>query len=355
MDLLAFLKDSVTKDVSDIFIVAGKPLSYKVGTILHSYDDERLSPEKTNLLITEIYQMADNRNTDRLLKNGDDDFSFSLTGISRFRVSAYKQRGSLAAVIRVVALTLPNPTKLHIPDFVLDLANIPRGMILVSGPSGCGKSTPLPCLIDIINEQRAGHIITLEDPIEFLHPHKASIVSQREIEMDTVSYPSALRAALRQNPDVILIGELRDPQSISIALTAAETGHLVISTLHTLGAANSMDRLVDAFEPSQQQQVRMQLSMVLQAVVSQQLVPTISNDVFPVFEVMLCNNAIRNMIRDGRTHQIDSVIFSSSASGMVSMDTSLIDLYKRGMITAQEAELRSLSPEQLVRQLNDVK
>ena len=355
MDLNLFLKDSVEKGVSDIFIVAGKPLCYKVGSHIETVGDSRLSPSETNTLITAIYEMANHRSTDRLFKNGDDDFSFSLVGVSRFRVSAYKQRGSLAAVIRVVALTLPEPEKLHIPKYVLDLADIPRGMILVSGPSGSGKSTTLACLIDIINETRSGHIITLEDPIEYLHPHKSSIVSQREIEMDTVSYPSSLRAALRQNPDVILIGELRDPQSIAIALTAAETGHLVISTLHTLGSANSVDRLVDAFEPSQQTQVRMQLSMVLQAVVSQQLIPTTSGDVIPAFEVMLCNNAIRNMIRDGRTHQIDSVIFSGSSSGMVSMDTSLIELYKKGIITAQEAELRSLSPEQVVQKLREIK
>ncbi|MEA5051800.1 MAG: PilT/PilU family type 4a pilus ATPase [Oscillospiraceae bacterium] len=354
MDLTDLLRQAVDRHISDIFIVAGKPLCFKTGTRIEPADGERLLPDRTRALIMQIYQMANGRSAERLETKGDDDFSFSLKGVSRFRVSAYKQRGSLAAVIRVVALELPDPQALHIPANVLALADIPRGLLLVSGPSGCGKSTTLACMIDRINSTRSGHIITLEDPIEFLHAHKSCIVSQREIEMDTESYPAALRAALRQNPDVILIGELRDTESIAIALTAAETGHLVISTLHTLGAANSIDRLVDAFPPEQQQQVRMQLSMVLQAVVSQQLVPTRDGQEWPAFELMLCNGAVRNTIRDGRTHQLDALIFSGAAAGMVSMDNSLLELYRQGRITRAEAELRSLSPEQLVRRADEL-
>ncbi len=354
MDLSAILKEAVERRISDIFIVAGMPVCFKQGARIEPAGGERLLPEATLAYITKIYELAGGRSADRLFARGDDDFSFSLKGVSSFRVSAYKQRGSLAAVIRVVALELPDPGALHIPANVLSLADIPRGLLLVSGPSGCGKSTTLACLIDRINAQRSGHIITLEDPIEFLHAHKGCIVSQRGIEMDTESYPSALRAALRQNPDVILIGELRDAESIAIALTAAETGHLVISTLHTLGAANSVDRLVDVFPPEQQQQARMQLSMVLQAVVSQQLVPTTDGGEWPAFEIMLCNGAVRNTIRDGRTHQLDALIFSGASAGMISMDNSLLELYKQGKITKAEAELRSLSPEQLVRRVGEL-
>ncbi|MEA4912456.1 MAG: PilT/PilU family type 4a pilus ATPase [Oscillospiraceae bacterium] len=354
MDLTNTLKRAVEEHISDIFIVAGKPLCFKTGAHIEPVDNVRLLPDATRAYITEIYKMANDRSTARLTEKGDDDFSFSLKGVSRFRVSAYKQRGSLAAVIRVVALELPDPRALHIPENVLALADIPRGLLLVSGPSGCGKSTTLACMIDRINAQRSGHIITLEDPIEYLHSHKRCIVSQREIEMDTESYPAALRAALRQNPDVILIGELRDAESIAIALTAAETGHLVISTLHTLGAANSVDRLVDVFPPEQQQQVRMQLSMVLQAVVSQQLLPARDGGERPAFELMLCSSAVRNTIRDGRTHQLDALIFAGASAGMVPMDASLLELYQAGIITAAEAELRSLAPEQLARRLREI-
>lgn len=352
MDLNLFLKDSVEKGVSDIFIVAGKPLCYKVGSHIETVGDSRLSPSETNTLITAIYEMANHRSTDRLFKNGDDDFSFSLVGVSRFRVSAYKQRGSLAAVIRVVALTLPEPEKLHIPKYVLDLADIPRGMILVSGPSGSGKSTTLACLIDIINETRSGHIITLEDPIEYLHKNKMCIVSQRELELDTESYVSALRASLRQAPDVILVGEMRDYETIRTAMTAAETGHLVISTLHTTGAASTVDRIVDVFPPNQQPQIRVQLSMLLQSVVSQQLVPTCDGGVRPVFEIMHANNAVRTMIRDAKTHQLDTVIAASAAEGMVGMDASLAELCRAGVITDVTAKRYALNFDLMARRLN---
>lgn len=303
-------------------------------------------PEDTEVIVKELYRFA-KRSPENMLKTGDDDFSFSLEGVSRFRVSVYRQRGFLAAVVRVIAFSLPNPERLGIPEIVLKLGDRPKGLIVVTGPAGSGKSTTLACIIDRINQTRNSHVVTLEDPIEYLHRHGKSIISQREISIDTESYA----VALRQAPDVILLGEMRDHETISIAMTAAETGHLVISTLHTLGAVNTIDRIVDAFPPSQQGQIRVQLSMVLQAVVSQQLVSCKDGKVVPAFEIMLCNPAIRTMIRESKTHQIDSAIFSSSGEGMVGMDTSLSRLYEQGLVTSEEVLLHSASPDLLKKRL----
>ena len=345
MELSQILKSAVEKQASDIFIVSGLPLSFKVNHVIEPQSEEKLFPDATEALIREIYSLANERDIDRFLDCGDDDFSFSLPGVSRFRVSTYKQRSSLAAVIRVVTLDLPDPEKLGLPSVMMDLALRKKGMVLVTGPAGSGKSTSLACMIDRINQTRNSHIITLEDPIEFLHRHKKSIVSQREIPNDTQSYVTALRAALRQSPDVILLGEMRDYETINTALTAAETGHLVFSTLHTVGASSTIDRIIDAFPPNQQAQIRIQLSMVLQAVVSQQLIPTVNGGVVAAFEIMICNGAIRNLIRESKTHQIDTVIFSSASDGMITMDNSILNLYKQGIISAQDAVLYSTNPE----------
>ena len=223
--------------------------------------------------------------------------------------------------------------------------------MLVTGPAGCGKSTTLACVIDAINNSRSAHVITLEDPIEFLHRHKHSIVSQREVATDTQSYVTALRAALRQSPDVILLGEMRDHETISVAMTAAETGHLVLSTLHTVGAANTIDRVIDVFPPNQQQQVRVQLSMVLRAVVSQQLIPTVDGGLVPAFEILLANDAVRNMIRESKVHQIGGVIYSSSSQGMCDMDSSILRLFSDGVISRENALLYSTNPDALARKL----
>ena len=271
--------------------------------------------------------------------------------LSRFRVNAYRQRGSLAAVIRVIAFDLPNPDILHIPEEVMSAADFTKGMVLVTGPAGSGKSTTMACIVDRINHSREGHIITLEDPLEYLHRHDKCIVSQREICTDTESYLVSLRATLRQSPDVILLGEMRDYETIQTAMTAAETGHLVLSSLHTTGAANTIGRIVDVFEPSQQRQVSIQLSMVLQAVISQQLVPDINGHNIPVFEVMRLNPAIRNMIRDNKVHQIDGVISSSAHEGMRAMDQSLLELYKQGRITRETALKYASNGDMLKRKL----
>lgn len=345
MDILECLQKAVEQKASDVYVVAGRPLTIKVQGALKMFDDIRLTPAMTETLVKEIYTLASNRSPDMVASMGDDDFSFALPGVSRFRVSAYKQRGSLAAVIRVVNFALPDPAVIGIPPVVLDLAERTKGLILVTGPAGSGKSTTLACIIDRINRTRSDHIITLEDPLEFLHRHDRSIVSQREISTDTESYVKALRAALRQSPDVVLLGEMRDYETINVAMTAAETGHLVISTLHTVGAAKTIDRIIDAFPSSQQQQIRVQLSMILQAVVSQQLVPTVDQKVAPAFEIMLANNAVRNMIRESKVHQIDTVIYSSAGEGMQTMDASLFDLYKKGEITDRNAIFYSANPE----------
>ena len=346
---LDFLSKAASEHASDIFIIAGRPLSIKTDGHLSTYG-ERLMPEQTNEILQIIYQLAGNRDISRLHDTGDDDFSFSIPGLSRFRINAYKQRGSLAAVIRVIAFQLPDPAELSIPEDVMSVANLTKGMVLVTGSAGSGKSTTMACLIDRINHSREGHIITLEDPLEYLHRHDRCIVSQREICTDTENYITSLRATLRQSPDVILLGEMRDHETIQTAMTAAETGHLILSSLHTLGAANSLNRIIDVFEPSQQHQIIMQLSMVLQAVISQQLIPDVNGKNIPVFEIMRLTPAIRNMIRDNKIHQIDGVI-SSSPGQMRSMDQSLFELYKAGRITKDTAINYAINPEMLRRRL----
>uniref|UniRef100_UPI003FF059D0 type IV pilus twitching motility protein PilT n=1 Tax=Agathobacter sp. TaxID=2021311 RepID=UPI003FF059D0 len=336
---------------SDIFIIAGRPLTYKSKGIMNTLDDQRMEPKDTFQFVSAIYTLAE-RNIDDFDRTGDDDFSFAIPGVSRFRVSTFKQRGSYSAVIRVISFTLPHPSELGIPDAVMELANSRSGMILVTGPAGSGKSTTLACLIDKINHEREAHIITLEDPLEFLHRHEKSIVSQREINTDTENYLTALRAALRQSPDVILLGEMRDYETINTAVTAAETGHLIFSSLHTIGAANTIDRIIDVFPASQQHQISIQLASVLQAVVSQKLVPSVSGEMVPAFEIMVLTPAIRNLIREGKVHQIDGIIYTSAAENMIAMDSSILDLYKKGIIDRHTAISEAVNPEIMEKRLN---
>ncbi len=351
INVTEYLKKAVEAKASDIFIVAGRQASMRVhGTIEH-LSEERLLPDDTEKIINQIFELAGSRSIEHFLSCGDDDFSFAIPGLSRFRVSAYKQRGALSAVVRIITFELPDPSVLGIPEKIISFANYSKGLVLVTGPAGSGKSTTLACLIDYINHNFDRHIITLEDPLEFLHRHNKSIVSQREINVDTESYVTALRASLRQSPDVILLGEMRDFETIQVAMTAAETGHLIFSTLHTIGAANTIDRIIDVFPPNQQRQIAVQLSMVLQAVVTQQLVPGADGGMIPAFEIMTVTPAIRNMIRDNKIPQIDGILYSSANNDLMSMDTCLASLYNQGKITKETALSFASNPEMLSKKI----
>lgn len=351
MHVKELLENAVSNHASDIFIIAGLPVSYRMEGMITKTLENKLAPSETASFIQQIYELAGNRNIDQLLSKGDDDFSFAVAGLSRFRVNAYKQRGTLSAVIRIITFTLPSPEELGIPHSVIHTGDLTKGMVLVTGSAGSGKSTTLACIIDYINKNKQKHIITLEDPLEYLHRHNQSIVSQREISLDTESYVTALRASLRQSPDVILLGEMRDYETISIAMTAAETGHLIFSTLHTQGAANAIDRILDVFPANEQSQIAVQLSMILQCVISMQLVPNIHGQQIAAFEIMTITPAIRNMIRENKIPQIDGMLYSSNKENMISMDNSLFNLYKSGQITKTTALAYATNPEMLKRKL----
>ena len=350
--LMEYLTYAAREGASDVFIVPGAPVSIKLDGKLTAVDSQKIMPDSGQALVREIYALAE-RAIEPFLESGDDDFSFSVAGLARFRVNAYRQRGSVAAVIRVVAFRVPDWQQLHIPEQVMDLARETDGMVLVTGTAGCGKSTTLACIVDKINRERACHIITLEDPVEFLHRNQQSIVSQREIAVDTRDYLSALRACLRQAPDVIQLGEMRDLETIRTAMTAAETGHLLLGTLHTKGAVNTIDRIIDAFPADQQEQIRIQLSAVLRTVVSQTMLPDVDGGLVPVFEIMHMNAAIRSMIRDCKTHQIAGAIATGAGEGMLTMDQSILELYRAGRITRQTALTYAENPEQMRRRLGE--
>lgn len=349
--VIDILKEAVSKGASDIYIVAGGPVSFKISGEMCNYSDYKLTHIDTAQLIREIFSYRGEETMDKLMNSGDDDFSISINELGRFRCNAYKQRGSYACVLRVVKFDLPDFKELNIPESVIDFCNLKKGLVLVTGPAGSGKSTTLASLVDRINETYCKHIVTIEDPIEYIHRHKKSIVSQREVEIDTKNYNVALRAALRQSPDVVLLGEMRDFETIQTAITAAETGQLVLSTLHTIGAAKTIDRIIDVFPPEGQQQVRIQLSMVLQAVVSQQLIPSTNGGLIPAFEIMICNSAIRNMIRESKVHMIDNMIYAGAGEGMITMDTSLYNLYQKGIISKANALFYATNKETMEKRL----
>ena len=349
MELIDLLREALKRGGSDVFFIPGSGVMLKVNGALEPLSPDRLAPKDVSALISGIYEIA-GRDQAQLEENGDDDFSFAIRDLARFRCNAYRQRGTLAATCRVVAFGLPDPAKLNIPPLVMNLSHFRGGMILVTGPAGSGKSTTLACLVDAINASRSGHIVTIEDPIEYLHSHKKSLVSQREVPNDSPSFARALRGALRQAPDVIMLGEMRDQETIRTAITAAETGHLILSSLHTIGASKTVDRILDVFPAEQQAQIRVQLSMVLKAVVSQRLVTTKNGSQMPVFEVMTLNPAIQNMIRDGRTHQIDNAILGGGPE-MMSMDQELQRLVRAGQISRDTALSFAVSPEALSKRI----
>lgn len=329
------LIDAQKRKASDLHLTVGIPPKCRINGDLVDMDYPGMTPEDTARLIMPIIP---ERLLDTFTNKGEVDFSYSIPSMGRFRVNVFRQRGSLASVIRIINTAIPKPEVLGLPGSVLELTKKKRGLVLVTGPTGSGKSTTLASLLDIINTNYNCHIITLEDPIEYLHSHKKSVVNQREIGTDSLSFANALRVVLREDPDVILVGEMRDFETIEIAITAAETGHLVFSTLHTIGVVSTIDRIIDVFPPHQQQQIRVQLASVLEGVISQQLIPT-SDDKgrIAAFEVMLSTPAIRNLIREGKNHQIASFIQTNKKMGMQTMDDAIFDLYLKGAISREQA------------------
>ncbi len=331
-DILRVAKDA---NASDVHLTVGIPPKMRVNGDLITMDYPKMLPNDTMEVVKEIMSEAQR---EKFEERGEFDMSYSIPNLGRYRINAYHQRGSAAMAFRLVGTEIPSPELLGVPSSVVELSQRKRGLVLVTGPTGSGKSTTLAAIIDKVNKTRDAHVITLEDPIEYLHQHQLSMVNQREIGLDSHSYADALRAALREDPDVILVGEMRDLETISVAITAAETGHLVLSTLHTIGAASTVDRVIDVFPPHQQQQIRIQLANVLEAVISQQLIPTADGKGrVAAFEVMHANHAVRNLIREGKSHQLVSVMQTNRKLGMITMDETITQLYYTGKITRESA------------------
>lgn len=349
-DLDEILIQSVKVRASDIHLTTGRPPSYRIDGVLAPIEGERLIPQ---MLEDILMPLMDVRHREELQNNGQTDFAYAISGVGRFRVNVFKQRGTLASVMRSLPFNIPEPEELGIPAEVVEMTTRKRGLILVTGPTGSGKSTTLASLIHVINRTYPYHIITLEDPIEYLHRHDKSVVNQREIGSDSTDYAQALRAALREDPDVILVGEMRDLETISTAITAAETGHLVFSTLHTIGADKTIDRIIDVFPPNQQQQIRIQLASVLECVVSQQLLKKADGSGrVAALEVLFANNAVRNLIRESKTYQIASIMQTNKRAGMQTMDDALYDLYMRKLIDADNAVTYAQDPVSMNKKVN---
>lgn len=319
---------------SDIHLSVGSPPMFRINGDLNSLDMDNLTPNDTADYVKKI---LNDREYEEYSREGESDSSYELTGVGRFRVNVFKKRGNDALVLRTINVKVPTLEVLGMPEVISKLTDKTRGLILVIGTTGSGKSTTLAAMINEINIKRKGHILTLEDPIEYLHENNKSLISQREIGKDTQSYAKALRSALREDPDVILIGEMRDYETIYIAITAAETGHLVLSTLHTMGAVKTVDRIIGVFPSDQQQQIRLQLASVLEGVISQQLIPDTNGGRVAALEVMIANSAIRNLIREGKPHHIESSIQTGARDGMMTMDSSIMNLYNKGTISRDDA------------------
>ncbi len=339
------LRSLVEKNGSDLHLCSGVPPILRVDGKLQPTNYDKGTPQICQRL---IYDILSDEQIQRFEQNMELDFSYQMQKIARFRVNVFRDRGSVAAAFRLIATRIPTIKDLKLPTKLEELTKLPRGLVLVTGPTGSGKSTTLAAMINAINTDRACHIITVEDPIEYLHQHRFSIINQRELGQDTHSFANALRAVLREDPDVILVGEMRDTETIHLAITAAETGHLVFATLHTNSAAQTIDRMVDVFPPGQQEQVRVQLSNSLMAVICQQLLPKAGQrGRVPANEIMVCTPAIRNLIREAKAHQITSMIQTSGALGMITMDQCLRDLYAKGLITMEVAMEAAQSQDEL--------
>ena len=353
IDFADILIEVLESGASDLHLTAGSPPMLRKRGRLHPIDAPVLGPQEVREI---VYSILSNAQRQKLETDWQIDLAYSIPGRARFRVNAYFQRASIGAAFRLIPQEMPALGDLGLPPVLRDFTTKPRGLVLVTGPTGSGKSTTLAAMIDVINQERHEHIMTVEDPIEFLHRHKSCIVNQREVGSDAQSFAMALKAALRQDPDVILVGEMRDLETISTALTAAETGHLVFATLHTQDTAQTVDRIVDVFPPAQQHQVRMQLSIALQGIVTQQLLPTADGSGRTcAAEILVPTPAIRNLIREGKTHQIYSTLQTGVSHGMQTMDASLAELVRNNKISRELAESRSGAPEELRRLMGTVR
>lgn len=330
------LQEVINQNASDLHLQVGLPPMIRIdGSLGPIANTPVLDAEAVERL---VFGILDEDQQQILLKDKEFDFSFAFGTLGRFRVNAFHERGNIAAALRLIPNDIKTVTELGLPTVVENFANYPRGLVLVTGPTGSGKSTTLAALIDKINTEKAVHIITIEDPIEFTHKSKRSVIVQREVHYDTYSFNAALRSALREDPDVVLIGEMRDLETISAAITIAETGHLVFATLHTNSASQSIDRMVNVFPPHQQPQIKAQLANILQAIMAQRLIPSIGGGRIVAAEILIANSAVRNIIREGKSHQLDNVIQTSSDEGMQSMDRTLVSLVQSGQITYDEAK-----------------
>jgi twitching motility protein PilT len=352
-DFADVLLQVMERNASDLHLTAGSPPMMRYHGRLHTMDYPVLTPQVTREV---VYSILTNDQRQRLENDWQIDLAYSIPGKARFRVNAYFQRASISAAFRLIPQDMPKLADLGLPPTLVEFTKKPRGFVLVTGPTGSGKSTTLAAMIDLINDARHEHILTIEDPIEFLHMHRHCIVNQRELGADARSFADALKAGLRQDPDVILVGEMRDLETIATALTAAETGHLVFATLHTQDTAQTVDRIVDVFPPAQQQQVRVQLSVALQGIVTQQLLPLANGDGRCVAaEVLVPTPAVRNLIREGKTHQIYSALQTGGQFGMQTMDVALAQLVREQKISRELAESRSGAPEELRRLMGTVR
>ncbi|MBV1818182.1 type IV pilus twitching motility protein PilT [Anaerosalibacter bizertensis] len=349
MEFIELVTKAVKMKASDLHLVVGVPPVFRINGSLVKCGEDELKSNDIGKIVEEVLNKDQLR---ELNEKGEVDIAYSMADRRRLRVNVFRQRGCLSLSLRIIPKDIPTLEELKLPNIVKGLTKLSRGLILVTGPTGSGKTTTLASMINEINEERNCHIITLEDPIEYVHIHNQSIINQREIKNDTLSFSKGLRAALRQDPDVILVGEMRDLETISTVLTAAETGHLVISTLHTLGAAKTMDRIIDVFPPEQQRQIKVQLASVIQGIISQQLLKSIDgNSRFAAFEIMIATPAIRNLIREGKNYQIDTVIQTGKKHGMQTMDNAILNLYNKRLISKEIALSGSINKDMLSKYL----
>lgn len=344
------LEEVVKLDASDLHLTVGAAPTLRVdGYLKPVTGTQPLSPEEVEKL---TFSVLNQTQKDILLKDKEVDFSFSFGDIARFRANAFHQKGNIGLALRLIPVKIRTVEELGLPIAIEKFTELPRGLVLCTGPTGSGKSTTLAAMVDKINREKDVHIITVEDPIEYTHNHKKAMIDQREVHYDTKSFAAALRSVLREDPDVVLVGEMRDLETISSAITIAETGHLVLATLHTNNAAQSMDRMIDVFPPYQQPQIRVQISNILQGIISQRLLPAVGGGRIAVAEILVATPAVRNIIREGKTHQLDAVIQTGGEYGMITMDKALAQLVKSGKITADEAKGYAIDTEELEKLLH---